>query len=56
MRAMLGAGIRRFVEAGNGRILRGIVRNLDREAILLGSEDPEALEAAAAALAGAPAR
>jgi [acyl-carrier-protein] S-malonyltransferase len=56
MRAMLASGVRQFVEAGNGRVLRGLVRNVDREAALLGSEDPETLEATAGALAGAAAR
>ncbi len=56
MRAMLDAGIRRFVEVGNGRVLRGLVRSQDKEALLHGSEEPEALEAATAALTEAPAR
>ena len=56
MRAMLRAGIRNFVEVGNGRVLRGLVRGVDREAGVFGSDDPDALESAAAALAGAAAR
>jgi [acyl-carrier-protein] S-malonyltransferase len=54
MRAMLEAGVRTFVEIGNGRVLRGLVRSLDREATLFGTEEPEALEAAVAGLSGAP--
>ena len=56
MRAMTGAGIRRFVEVGNGRVLRGLVRGVDKEAELFGSEDPDSIEAAATSLAGAAAR
>lgn len=55
MRALLAAGTRCFVEVGNGRVLRGLVRGVDREAVLLGSEDPESLEAAAQTLVGAAA-
>jgi len=47
VRALLAAGFRRFVEAGNGKVLRGLVKSVDRETTLLGSEDPEQLEAAA---------
>ena len=56
MRAMVGVGIRRFVEIGNGRVLRGLVRGVDKEAELFGSEDPDSIEAAAASLQGAAAR
>jgi len=56
MRAMLGAGIRRYIEVGNGRVLRGLLRGVDKEAAVYGTEDPDALEAAAASLAEAPAR
>jgi [acyl-carrier-protein] S-malonyltransferase len=55
MTAMKAAGIRRYLEVGNGRVLRGLVRGVDKEAQLLGSEDPDAIEAAASALAEAPA-
>jgi [acyl-carrier-protein] S-malonyltransferase len=55
MAAMKASGIRRYLEVGNGRVLRGLARGVDKEAQLLGSEDPDSLEAAASALAGAPA-
>ena len=55
MRALLAAGVRRYVEIGNGRVLRGLVRGVDREAEMFGSEDPDSIETAAQALAGAPA-
>jgi [acyl-carrier-protein] S-malonyltransferase len=55
MMAMKAAGIRRYLEVGNGRVLRGLVRGVDKEAQLLGSEDPDSIEAAASALAEAPA-
>jgi [acyl-carrier-protein] S-malonyltransferase len=56
MRAMVAAGIRRFVEVGNGRVLRGLLRGVDKEAAVFGSDEPEALEAAVAGLAEAAAR
>lgn len=55
VRAILGSGTRRFVEVGNGRVLRGLVRGVDKEAELFGSESPEAIDAAAQTLKGAPA-
>ena len=55
MTAMKGAGDRRYVEVGNGRVLRGLARGVDKEAQLFGSEDPDSIEAAATTLAGAPA-
>ncbi len=54
-RALLAAGVRQFVEVGQGRVLRGLVRGVDKEALLFGSEDPESIEAAAQALVGAAA-
>jgi [acyl-carrier-protein] S-malonyltransferase len=53
-RALLARGIRRFVEVGNGRVLRGLIRAVDKEADLYGSDAPDAVEAAAQALTGAP--
>jgi len=44
VRALLDAGVRRFVEVGQGRVLRGLVRSMDREASLFGSEDSESAE------------
>ncbi|HYR69480.1 MAG TPA: ACP S-malonyltransferase [Candidatus Dormibacteraeota bacterium] len=51
MRAMREAGIRQYVEVGNGRILRGLVRGVDKEAVVFGSEDPDSIEAAAVGIA-----
>jgi [acyl-carrier-protein] S-malonyltransferase len=56
IRAMGSSGIRQFVEVGNGRVLRGLVRSTDREASLHGAEDPDSVEAALQALVGAAAR
>ncbi|HEX7077792.1 MAG TPA: ACP S-malonyltransferase [Candidatus Eisenbacteria bacterium] len=56
VRALLERGFRRFVEAGNGRVLRGLVKSVDRDATLLGTEDPEQVEATLAAEQGAAAR
>jgi len=50
VRLLLGQGVRRFVEVGQGRVLRGLVKSVDREASLYGSEDPEAVEATVNAL------
>lgn len=55
VRAMIATGVRSFVEVGHGKVLRGLVRGVDKEAALFGSDEPEALESAAQALAGAPA-
>jgi [acyl-carrier-protein] S-malonyltransferase len=56
LRALLDAGFRQFVEVGNGRVLRGLVRSLDRDAGLWGSEDPDAVELTVQGLLGAPTR
>ncbi len=55
LRAMIATGVRSFVEVGHGKVLRGLVRGVDRAAALFGSDEPETLEAAAQALMGAPA-
>ncbi|HLQ66452.1 MAG TPA: ACP S-malonyltransferase [Candidatus Limnocylindrales bacterium] len=55
MRALLRDGADRFVEVGNGRVLRGLVRGVDKGAALFGSQDPDELEAAAASPAPASA-
>ena len=47
---MVEDGVRRFVEVGQGRVLRGLVKSVDRDVSLFGSEDPEAAEAAVQAL------
>jgi [acyl-carrier-protein] S-malonyltransferase len=56
MRAIAGSGVRRFVEIGNGRVLRGLARSVDKTLELSGSENPEEIEATVAALtsSGAP--
>jgi len=56
MRAMREVGIRQYVEVGNGRVLRGLVRGVDKEAVLFGSENPHSIEAAAVGIAGAATR
>jgi hypothetical protein len=52
---MIASSVRSFVEVGHGKVLRGLVRGVDKEAALYGSDEPEALEAAAQVLVGAPA-
>ena len=56
MRAMVASGIRRYIEVGNGRVLRGLLRGVDKEAQVFGTDEPEALEAAVQGLAEAAAR
>jgi len=56
VRALLAAGFRRYVEVGNGRVLRGLVKSVDRDVALLGTEDAETLEATVQTLQGVPAR
>jgi len=50
VRELLDQGVRRFVEVGQGRVLRGLVKGVDREASLFGSEDPDSIEATVLAL------
>jgi [acyl-carrier-protein] S-malonyltransferase len=50
VRHLLESGVRRLVEVGQGRVLRGLVKSVDREASLFGSEDPESVEATVLAL------
>ena len=56
MRALAQSGVRRFVEVGNGRVLRGLARSVDKTLELSGTESPEEIEATIAALtsSGAP--
>lgn len=55
MRALLATPIRRFVEVGQGRVLRGLLRGVDREADVYGSDEPEGIESTVEALVEAPA-
>jgi [acyl-carrier-protein] S-malonyltransferase len=55
MRALIADGARRFVEVGNGRVLRGLAKSVDRELALFGSQDPDEVEAASAPADAAPA-
>lgn len=50
VRELLAQGVRKFVEVGQGRVLRGLVKSVDREALVFGSEDPESIEATVQAL------
>jgi [acyl-carrier-protein] S-malonyltransferase len=50
VRNLLEDGVRRFVEVGQGRVLRGLVKSVDRDVSLFGSEDPESAEATMQAL------
>ena len=53
MRALIAGGSRRFVEVGNGRVLRGLAKSVDKELALFGTQDPDELESGAAAPAPA---
>jgi len=50
--AMIGTGIRTFLEVGPGKVLAGLVKRIDREARVLPVSDPETLTAALGALVG----
>ncbi len=50
MRRLLGEGASGFVELGTGRVLRGLLRALDREAPSWNVDDPESLQATLEAL------
>lgn len=47
---MIEEGVTRFVEVGHGNVLSGLVKQIDRAATVFNTEDPESLEASAAAL------
>jgi [acyl-carrier-protein] S-malonyltransferase len=50
MRQLIAAGAQGFVEIGTGKVLRGLLRALDREAASWNVEDPETLAATLGAL------
>ena len=50
MRTLLAAGAEGFVEVGTGKVLRGLLRSVDRQASSWGVEDPDSLQATLAAL------
>jgi len=44
MRKLLTDGIDLFIEVGPGKVLKGLLRRIDRRALVLGMENPEDLE------------
>ena len=50
MRGMLSSGIEGFVEVGTGKVLRGLLRTIDKQAPSWNVEDPESLKATLDAL------
>lgn len=56
MRSLLGEGVEGFVELGTGKVLRGLLRTIHREAPSWNVEDPESLQATLAALGSAAGR
>lgn len=54
VRLLLGEGVEGFVELGTGKVLRGLLRTIHKEAASWNVEDPESLQATLAAL-GSPA-
>ncbi len=56
MRALLAAGAAGFVEVGAGRVLRGLLRTIDKDASSWNVEDPDSLQATLAGLATVPAQ
>ena len=55
MRLLLESGVEGFVEAGTGKVLRGLLRTIDREARSWNVEDPDSLRETLAALEAADA-
>ena len=53
MRLLLDSGIQGFVELGTGKVLRGLLRTIHKEATSWNVEDPDSLQATLAALAPA---
>jgi len=53
MRLLLECGIQGFVELGTGKVLRGLLRTIQKEATSWNVEDPDSLQATLAALAPA---
>ncbi len=56
MRLLLDSGVEGFVELGTGKVLRGLLRTIQREAASWNVEDPESLQATLAALGSAAGR
>ena len=52
MRRLLDDGVRGFVELGTGKVLRGLLRTIDKDAVSWNVEDPDSLQATLAGLAG----
>jgi [acyl-carrier-protein] S-malonyltransferase len=55
MRLLLASGVDGFVEAGTGKVLRGLLRTIDRQAPSWNVEDPDSLRNVLAALGAASA-
>ncbi len=53
MRLMLAQGAQGFVELGSGKVLRGLLRTIDKDSPSWNAEDPESLAATLAALGAA---
>lgn len=51
MRYLIGREIGLFIEVGNGRVLRGLMRRIDKSRKVLNVQDPESIMKAVAALA-----
>lgn len=51
MQLLVGQGVTTFVEAGPGKVLSGLMRQIDRDVKAMNVEDAAGLEAAQAALA-----
>lgn len=52
MRRMIEAGARRFVEVGPGKVLQGLLKRIDRAAVLYGADQSADLEKTASSIAG----
>ncbi len=56
MRLLLAQGVEGFVELGPGKVLRGLLRTIHKEAASWNVEDPESLQATVAAIGSAAGR
>ena len=53
MRLLIESGVEGFVELGTGKVLRGLLRTIHKEAASWNVEDPESLQATVTALGSA---
>jgi len=50
IRLLIDKGVRRFIEVGPGKVLAGLIRQIDRETQVFSVADPDSLDATVASL------